>query len=78
MIALELSGVHVHAKMRITYRFKSWKKDKPEVILEGYLNGVRHQPNSVMLSVANYQSEYGLSYQDIVKIPFDATVELLD
>ena len=81
-LAIELSGLHVSREISITYRFKSWKKDKPDETISGWLAAVRHGAKGEVY-VAIYQTPnidmtYGFQYGHSQKIPFDAQVDFLD
>lgn len=76
MKALELSGVHVTAHMKIT-----WKTNE----VQGYLKSVKHQGNRKTIDVllkntANLARAGANWYEDqgVKSVPFDAEVEFLD
>jgi len=74
MIAMELSGVHVGRKLAVTYRFPSWPKsrqDAKKIIPAKQFAGVEHRATG-RVSINN---QYG---DNILTVPFDATVEFED
>jgi hypothetical protein len=77
---MELSGVHVGKKAKITYRFKTWKPNISDAVLNGYIGSIRHMPGGE-LWLTMVQSKDYVKYArsaKAVRVPYDGEVEFLD
>ncbi len=43
--AMQLSGVHIGKRVRATWRFKSWKDDRPDYVIEFTIKSLAHKAN---------------------------------
>lgn len=80
MYAIDLTGRHITHKVKITYRMKSWKVDRDDETISGYVGLIKHYPGGeVWITFTQTQSDVPHAlYRTAVRIPFDAEVEIIE
>jgi len=68
MYAIELNGTDIGKKVRITYRFQSWKKERADETIELVLVDIHHKRDGRIFINKSTRVQY---------IPYTATVEVV-